>query len=39
MQFGFSYVGLIFLVMLMVPNLIWTKHEYKYRMDKPSLTR
>ncbi len=29
MQFGFSYVGLIFLVMLMVPNLIWTKHQPK----------
>ena len=25
MHFGFSYVGLIFLVMLMVPNLLWTK--------------
>lgn len=24
--FGFSYVGLIFLLMLTVPNLIWTKH-------------
>ena len=29
MEFGFSYVGLIFLVMLMVPNLIWTKHQPK----------
>ena len=29
MQFGFSYVGLILLVMLMVPNLIWTKHQPK----------
>lgn len=27
MHFGFSYVGLIWLVMLMVPNLIWTKHQ------------
>ena len=26
MHFGFSYVGLIFLVMLFVPNIIWTKH-------------
>ncbi len=26
MHFGFSYVGLIFLVMLMVPNLLWTKN-------------
>ena len=27
MHFGFSYVGLIFLVMLMVPNLLWTKNK------------
>ena len=26
MHFGFSYVGLIFLLMLFVPNLLWTKH-------------
>lgn len=26
---GFSYVGFIFLVMLMIPNLIWTKHQPK----------
>jgi len=26
-HFGFSYVGLIFLLMLFVPNLIWTKHQ------------
>lgn len=24
--FGFSYVGLIFLLMLIVPNLFWTRH-------------
>ena len=24
---GFSYVGLVFLLMLMVPNLIWTKYK------------
>lgn len=24
---GFSYVGLVFLLMLMVPNLVWTKHK------------
>jgi hypothetical protein len=24
---GFSYVGLIFLLMLTIPNLIWTKHQ------------
>lgn len=29
MHFGFSYVGLIFLVMLFVPNLFWTKHKPK----------
>ena len=29
MQFGFSYVGLIFLLMLMVPNIIWTKNQPK----------
>ena len=27
MNSGFSYVGLIFLVMLMVPNIIWTKNQ------------
>lgn len=26
-HFGFSYIGLLFLVMLMVPNLIWTKKQ------------
>ena len=26
MNFGFSYVGLVFLVMLFVPNIIWTKN-------------
>lgn len=29
MHFGFSYVGLIFLAMLIVPNLIWAKHQPK----------
>ena len=29
MHFGFSYVGLIFLVMLFVPNIIWAKHQPK----------
>lgn len=24
---GFSYMGLIFLLMLTIPNLIWTKHQ------------
>ena len=26
MHLGFWYVGLIFLIMLFVPNIIWTKH-------------
>lgn len=26
---GFSYTGLIFLLMLMIPNLIWTRHQPK----------
>lgn len=28
-NFGFSYIGLIYLLMLMVPNLIWAKHRPK----------
>lgn len=27
MHFGFSYVGLVFLLLLMVPNLLWTKRQ------------
>ena len=27
MHFGFSYVGLILLLMLTIPNLIWTKNQ------------
>jgi len=27
--FGFSYVGLVFLLMLMIPNLLWTKRQPK----------
>ncbi|MBO6049221.1 MAG: hypothetical protein J6P33_05530, partial [Spirochaetales bacterium] len=26
LNFGFSYVGLIYLIMLMTPNLIWTRN-------------
>lgn len=26
MNFGFSYIGLLFLIMLMVPNIFWTKN-------------
>lgn len=29
MHFGFSYIGLIYLVMLMVPNIIWGKNKPK----------
>ena len=29
MNFGFSYVGLVFLIMLMLPNIIWTKNQPK----------
>lgn len=28
-HFGFSYVGLVFLLMLFIPNIIWTKHQPK----------
>ena len=27
MHFGFSYVGLVYLAMLMIPNIIWTKNK------------
>ncbi len=26
-QFGFSYIGLIYLLMLFIPNLIWAKNQ------------
>lgn len=26
-HFGFSYIGLIFLLMLMIPNMIWSKNK------------
>lgn len=29
MNFGFSYVGLIYLILLMLPNLLWTKNQPK----------
>ena len=29
MNFGFSYVGLIYLVMLFVPNFFWTNNQPK----------
>lgn len=28
-RFGFSYIGLLFLLMLMIPNLLWSKHPPK----------
>lgn len=27
MHFGFSYMGLIFLVLLIIPNILWTKNQ------------
>ena len=27
MNFGFSYVGLVYLIMLTIPNLIWAKNK------------
>lgn len=29
MNFGFSYIGLFFLLMLMIPNIIWSKNKPK----------
>jgi hypothetical protein len=29
MHFGFSYVGLIFLMLLLTPNLMWTQNKPK----------
>jgi hypothetical protein len=29
MDFGFSYIGLIFLLLLLTPNLMWTKNKPK----------
>lgn len=29
MHFGFSYVGVVYLFMLMLPNIIWTKNQPK----------
>lgn len=26
-HFGFSYIGFVFLLMLFIPNMIWTKHK------------
>ena len=40
MSFGFSYIGLIWLIMLFVPNLMWTKNkpqdyeEYVHKENK-----
>ena len=29
MTFGFSYIGLIWLLMLLIPNFIWTQNQPK----------
>lgn len=29
MHFGFSYVGLVYLAMLMLPNILWTRNQPK----------
>lgn len=29
LHFGFSYIGLIFLFMLFIPNILWTRHKPK----------
>lgn len=29
MHLGFSYTGLIYLLMLFIPNIIWTKNQPK----------
>lgn len=29
MHFGFSYVGIIFLMLLMIPNIIWSRNQPK----------
>ena len=35
-HFGFSYIGLIWLLMLFVPNIIWTKGcGHTPQADKP----
>ena len=31
MNFGFSYIGLIFMAMLIIPNIIYTKNQPKDR--------
>lgn len=27
MNFGFSYIGLLYLLMLFIPNIIWSRHQ------------
>lgn len=39
-HFGFSYIGFIFLLMLIIPNLIWTKQQpegYDYQNENKIL--
>lgn len=33
-HFGFSYIGLIFLLMLTIPNLIWSKRQPEFYSTK-----
>lgn len=36
-SFGFSYIGFLFLLMLIIPNIIWTKNKpknYDYYVEK-----
>lgn len=41
LQFGFSFIGILFLLMLFVPNILWTKHmpqgyeDYAKKEPKP----
>ena len=39
MRFGFSYIGLLWLIMLLLPNFIWTKtnHETNDAYQMPVL--
>ena len=35
--FGFSYIGLIFLLMLLIPNFVWTKNKPQIKDYKDAL--
>ena len=36
LHFGFSYIGLLFLLMLIIPNIIWSKISFR-RLWKKSM--